>query len=184
MARLVEFKKEDLLEKTIDYIRKNGTQNMTARNVCHYIGCSTQPIFKNYDNFDLYKDDLKKYIHEDYYSFISKYVDKENYLYTISYAYAIYGKKEPNMFFSMFMADLSGSRTIREVLDTDRNMETIVAMTKQYNISLEIAEKVYRDVRFYTHGLATQLCVGSIKLTDKEIEELIKNNIKVNLRGN
>ncbi len=184
MARTIKFSKDELLKKSVEFIKEYGYSKLTVRDLAKYIGCSTQPIFKNYDNFDLYKDDLKKYIHEDYYSFISKYVNKEDYLYTISYAYAIYGKKEPNMFFSMFMADLSGSRTIREVLDTDRNMETIVAMTKQYNISLEMAEKVYRDVRFYTHGLATQLCVGSIKLTDKEIEELIKNNIKVNLRGN
>ena len=124
------------------------------------------------------------YLRKDYESFISKYVDKDDYLYTISYAYALYAKEEPNIFFSMFMADLAGSRTVSEVLDTDRNKETIIAMTKQYNISLDKANIIYRDVRFYTHGMATQLCVNSIKLTNKELEELIKNNIEINLRGN
>ena len=62
MARLVEFKKEDLLEKTIDYIRKNGTQNMTARNVCHYIGCSTQPIFKNFGSMGKLKNEVNEYL--------------------------------------------------------------------------------------------------------------------------
>ena len=38
-------------------------------------------------------------------------------------------------------------------------------------------------VRFYIHGIATQLCVKSIKLTDKGIKDLIKNNIEINLRG-
>ena len=82
----------------------------------------------------------------------------------------------------MFMADLAGSRTVRQVLDTDRNKVTIEAMTKQYKISIEKAEKVYQDVRFFTHGIATQLCVKSIKLSDKELQELIKNNIEINLR--
>ena len=50
-------------------------------------------------------------------------------------------------------------------------------------ISLEDAKKVYREVRFYTHGIATQLCVNSIKLNDSEIKDLIKNNIEINLRG-
>lgn len=182
MARKIKFSKEEILEKSVEFIKEYGYSKLTVRELSKYIGCSTQPIFKNYANFDLYKKDLKEYLSKDYKSFINQYVNKEDYLYTISYAYALYAKHESNIFFSMFMADLAGSRTVREVLDTDRNKETIVAMVKQYNISLEEAEKVYREVRFYTHGIATQLCVKSIKLTDDEIKELIKNNIERNIR--
>ena len=183
MARTIKFTKEDILEKSVEFIKKEGYSNLTVRELAKFIGCSTQPIFKNYINFDMYKEDLKIYLRKDYLSFISKYVDKDDYLYTISYAYALYAKNEPNVFFSLFMADLAGSRTVDEVLNTDRNKETIIAMVNQYNISLEDAKKVYREVRFYTHGIATQLCVNSIKLTDKEIKDLIKNNIEMNLRG-
>ena len=184
MARTIRFSKEDILEKSVQYIKEYGYNKLSVRELSKYIGCSTGPIFKNYANFDEYKEDLKLYLRKDYNAFIVKYVDVNDYLYTISYAYALYAKKEPNIFFSMFMADLAGSRTVRQVLDTDRNMETIAAMVEQYNISLENAEKIYRDVRFYTHGVATQLCVKSIKLTDKEIGDLIRNNIEINLRGN
>ena len=183
MARTTKFSKEDILEKSVEFIKKHGYSKLTVRELAKYIGCSTQPIFKNYDNFDKYKEDLKFYLRRDYSAFINKYVDIKDHLYTISYAYAFYAKKEPNVFFSLFMADLAGSRTVEEVLNTDRNFETINAMVKQYRISLEDAKKVYREVRFYTHGIATQLCVNSIKLTDKEIRDLIRNNIEINLRG-
>ena len=183
MARIIKFSKEDILEKSVKFIKEKGYSNLTVRELAKYIGCSTQPIFKNYDNFDMYKNDLKIYLRKDYSTFINKYIDIKDYLYTISYAYAFYAKKEPNVFFSLFMADLAGSRTVNEVLNTDRNLETINAMVKQYKISLEDAKKVYREVRFYTHGIATQLCINSIKLTDKEIKDLIRNNIEMNLRG-
>jgi AcrR family transcriptional regulator len=183
MARTIKFSKDEILEKSIDFIKEFGYTRLTVRELSKYIGCSTQPIFKNYTNFDEYKIDLKKYIDEDYKKFINKYVDKNDYLYTISYAYALYAKKEPNMFFSKFMADLAGSRTVEEVLNTNRNVDTINAMVNQYHISLEDARKIYREVRFYTHGIATQLCVKSIKLTDNEIKDLIKNNIDMNIRG-
>ena len=183
MARTIKYSKEEILEKSVEFIKEQGYSKLTVRELAKYIGCSTQPIFKNYANFDMYKEDLKVFLRKDYSSFINKYVDKENYLYTISYAYALYAKKEPNIFFSLFMADLAGSRTVNEVLNTDRNIKTIKAMVKQYNLSLEDAKKVYREVRFYTHGIATQLCINSIKLTDSEIKDLIKNNIKINLKG-
>ena len=184
MARTIKFSKDEILKKSIQFIKEKSYSNLTVRNLAQYIGCSTQPIFKNYENFDMYKEDLKQYLRKDYTAYINKYIDIKDYLYTISYAYALYAKKEPNIFFSLFMADLAGSRTVKEVLNTDRNMETINAMVKQYKISLEQAKKIYREVRFYTHGIATQLCVKSIKLTDKEIKDLIKNNIEINLRGN
>jgi AcrR family transcriptional regulator len=184
MARTIKFSKEDILNKSVEFIKEKGYTNLTVRELSKYIGCSTQPIFKNYNNFDMYKEDLKIYLRKDYSSFINKYIDINDYLYTISYAYAYYAKKEPNIFLSLFMADLAGSRTVEEVLNTDRNKETINTMVKQYKISLEDAKKVYREVRFYTHGIATQLCVNSIKLTDKEIKDLIRNNIEINLRGN
>ena len=184
MSRTIKFSKEDILEKSVEFIKEQGYSKLTVRELAKYIGCSTGPIFKNYDNFEMYKEDLKFYLRKDYLSFISKHIDKKDYLYTISYAYAFYAKKEPNVFFSLFMADLAGSRTVSEVLNNDRNMETINAMVKKYKIYLEEAKRVYREVRFYTHGIATQLCVNSIKLTDKEIKDLIKNNIEINLRGN
>ena len=183
MARTIKYSKEDILEKSVDFIKMYGYSKLTVRDLANYIGCSTGPIFKNYANFDMYKDELKLYLRKDYSAFIHKYVDIKDYLYTISYAYAFYAKKESNIFFTLFMTDFAGSRTVEEVLNTDRNIETINAMVKQYKISLEDAKKVYREVRFYTHGIATQLCVNSIKLNDSEIKDLIRNNIEINLRG-
>ena len=183
MSRSIRFSKEEILEKSVSFIKEYGYEKLTVRELSKYIGCSTQPIFKNYANFDEYKEDLKLYLRKDYEDFINKYIDINDYLYTISYAYSLYGKKEPNIFRALFMNDLAGSRTVNEVLNTKRNIPTIEAMTTKYKISLEEAKRIYRDVRFYTHGIATQLCVKSIKLTDNEIKDLILNNIKMNLGG-
>lgn len=179
MARTIKFSKEDIMKKSVDFIREYGYSKLTVRELSKYIGCSTQPIFKNYNNFDMYKEDLKIYLRKDYENFIYKYIKEDDYLYTISYAYALYAKKEPNIFSSLFMTELAGSRTVDEVLNTERNMKTISAMVKQYNISLEKAKRIYQDVRFYTHGIATQLAVKSIKITGKELSELIQKNIEI-----
>ena len=56
-------------------------------------------------------------------------------------------------------------------------------MTKTYHISISEAEELYRDVRFYTHGLASQICNGSIVVTEDEIVSLIRNVIQKLLKG-
>ena len=52
-------------------------------------------------------------------------------------------------------------------------MEDVIC--KQYKISASQAKIVNRDVGFYVHGLATQICYGCIKYNNFEIYDLIKN---------
>ena len=178
MARKESFRKEELVEKGLQFINEKGIESLNARDLTKFIGCSTQPIFRNYENMQEYKKDLKKCMREDYTNFINNHIKKEDYLLTISYAYALYAKNRPNIFKALFITELAGSRTVNEVINTKRNKETINAMTKQYNLAQKEAEDLYRDVRFYTHGIACQICAKSIILKDKEIYELIKNIIK------
>lgn len=183
MSRKVCFSKEYLLQKSVDYIEQNGIDKFNIRDLSKFVGCSTQPFFKYYNSMEEFKVDLKKYLHLNYESFINKYIDKKHYLYTISYAYALYAKYKSNCFKALFITDLAGERTIEEVLTTDRNIETITALEEEYSITNEKARNVYRDVRFYTHGIATQLCIKSIKIDDDKLSELIKNNIELNIKG-
>lgn len=178
MARKIMFTREQILEKTKEFIKIKGIESMNARDLCRYIGCSTQPIFKNFDSMESLKKSLKDYLHKYYEEFIDVIVNKEDYLFTISYAYALFAFKESNIFKALFMSDLAGSRTIKEVLTSSHNIETIKAIPIQYGLSQKQAENLYRDVRFYTHGLACQIACNSIVVDEKEIEILINDIIK------
>lgn len=178
MARKTKFMKEQILEKAKDFINEKGIELMNARDLCRYIGCSTQPLFKNFKSMQDLKNSLKKYLHDYYDEFINKIVDKEDYLFTISFAYAMFAYKESNIFKALFMSDLAGTRTIEQVLRSPQNLETLASIPKQYGLSKKQAEKLYRDVRFYTHGLACQIACKSILVDEKEINNLIYNIIK------
>ncbi len=178
MARKVKFSKEEILEKTKEFIKEFGIEKMNARDLCKYIGCSTQPLFKNFENMEEFKKNLKKYLHDYYDNFIEKIVDKNNYLFTISYAYALFSYKESNIFKALFMSDLAGTRTIKEVLESTQNIDTIKSIPKQYKLNKKQSENLYRDVRFYTHGLSCQIACKSIFVKEIEIKQLINNIIK------
>lgn len=177
MARKVSYDRDYILEKTSDFIKDHGVDAMNARDLCKYIGCSTQPLFKNFISMEGLKKSIKKYLHDYYDDFIYKIVDKDDYLYTISYAYALFAFKEPKIFKALFMTELAGSRTIDEVLKSSWNLDTIKSIPKQYSLTNKRAERLYRDVRFFTHGLSCQIACNSIKVTEDEIKKLIKDII-------
>ena len=178
MARKISFNKEYILLKTKEFIKEYGIEVMNVRDLCKYIGCSTQPIFRNFENMSNFKKELKIYLHDYYDDFIYQIVDKEDYLFTISYAYALFSLKESNIFKALFMSDLAGSRTIEEVLNSSWNIDTIKSIPKQYKVTKKQAEILYRDVRFFTHGLSCQIACHSIIVIEREIENLIKNIIE------
>ena len=177
MSRKEIFNKENIAIEGAKFVRKNGIEKLNTRELAKYIGCSTQPIYRSYKNMKEYKKSLEIELRKYYKNFIDEIIDKKNYLLTISYAYALFAKKESNIFRALFITDLAGSRTVQEVIDTNRNRGAIESATEQYNMKIEEAEELFRDVRFYTHGIATQLCCQSIILKDEEIYKLIKNAI-------
>lgn len=177
MPRKELFNKNTILERTYDFIKENGIEKMNARDLCKYIGCSTQPLFRLFGSMEDFKKELKVYLHDVYDEFINKIVDKNDYLYTISYAYALFSLEESNIFKALFMTDLAGTRTIKEVLESLHNIETIKSIPIQYNITSEEANNLYRDIRFYTHGLSCQIACNTISVSKEEIGELIQNQI-------
>lgn len=181
MARKTKFSQEQILEKTKEFIKKNGIEKMNARDLCKYIGCSTQPIFKNFESMEGLKTSLKKYLHDYYDEFINEIVKKDNYLFTISYAYAMFSYNESYIFKALFMSDLAGTRTIEEVIKSPQNIDTIKSIQSKYKLTKKQSEKLYIDVRFYTHGLSCQIACNNIQVSEKEIKKLINNIIK-NLR--
>ena len=48
---------------------------------------------------------------------------------------------------------------------------------QQFGITIKESEILYRDIRFYTHGIATQIYGGNMALKEEEIQTLLKNAI-------
>ena len=173
---MIILKKDYIIEKSVDFIKEKGIDNLSVREISNYIGCSTQPIFRVFDNMDDYKKKLRKKLNNDYNDFSEKLINKNSYLLTMSYAYVMYAKKENSMFKALFLSDLSDKRIINT---SKKDIELII---KEYKISPERAKAALRDVSIYTHGLATELCLKNIKISDKDLLFLINTCIKRSIR--
>ena len=49
---------------------------------------------------------------------------------------------------------------------------------EQFGISIRESEELYRDIRFYAHGIATQLYGGNMTLGEEEIQGLLHHALE------
>ena len=52
MPPKVKNTKEDIVNATVELVRKNGQSAINARAVAAFLGCSTQPVFSNFGTMD------------------------------------------------------------------------------------------------------------------------------------
>lgn len=136
------------------------------------------PIFQSFQDMRDLKMEVKRWIDEYYSAFLNRYVQKEDYLFTISFAYINFARMEHHFFGALFVNPLLDSRTVREVIDSPWNRETIKCTAEQFGISIRESEELYRDIRFYAHGIATQLYGGNMTLGEEEIQGLLHHALE------
>ena len=99
--------KEVILNKSFEIAQEEGVESLNVRYLAKKIECSTMPIFKVFSNVNELKVELKKAIEEYYDGFILNYIDKTDYLFTISFAYINFALKERKLFEHYSLMNLS-----------------------------------------------------------------------------
>lgn len=166
--------KSDVLKASFHIAQEKGINEVNARSIARRLNCSTQPIFRVYTNMEELKAELIEKIYEYYRQFTDTFMDDRDELFRVSLAYVEFARKEKNLFEAIYVSDVGGRRSLSQVIGSSYNQNIIHKMIEQYQISEDKANQVFRDVRFYIHGIATYVLVDSINLSKEEVIQLLK----------
>lgn len=166
-----------LVDAGVKLVLEDGIAALNIRSLAARLGCSIQPIFRNFGSMDTLKAEILRGLNAVYQDFIAQYVDKSDYLFTISLAHVALAREQRNLFAVMFLTGAYGTRTVEQIIQSSWNRETIECTADQYGLSLAQAEVVYRDVRFYTFGIAQSVYAGTVTLEADEAEALLRGAI-------
>lgn len=75
-------------------VHEEGIDSLNARALAKKLNCSTMPIFQSFQDMRDLKMEVKRWIDEYYSAFLNRYVQKEDYLFTISFAYINFARME------------------------------------------------------------------------------------------
>ena len=172
MAPKTKISKQDIILAALDLIRKHGEFAFNARSLAAHLGCSTQPIFSNYQSMDALKTDVIYSAYELYQNYVNTEIDSNQFPeYKASgIAYIRFVKEEKELFKLLFMRDRSNENT-----DTwDPITENVLALLqKESGFSREQANRFHLEMWIYTHGIATMLATSFLPLDIETISALI-----------
>lgn len=178
MSAVTKIKKEDLLKGAIKIIRTKGIEELSARNLAKTCDCSTQPIFRLFENMD----DLKKTVYEDVYEIQKKYLTNgENHqvpFIGVGLSYIEFAQKEKNLFKFLFMTTNSKYNNILAMAETEEGLKYIEMIEKSTGLSKSSSKQIYINTWLIIHGIASMMATTNSELSPSEIETIIFDAFK------
>ena len=173
MAPKFKFTKEEVLSVTIDFIRENGIEALTARELAKKLDSSTKVIFSLFSNMKNLEDEAK-FAAENIFSEKVNLALKDNSPFKrLGVEYILFSKNEPKLFQWLFMKKGIEVESFKDFLPMrDYEYKSVIeSIDEEYKISIENSKKLYEHLFIYSHGIATLIVTGIHNFTATEIIE-------------
>ena len=166
--------REEILSACVDIIRESGFSAVNARALASRLGCSTQPIFSNYQSMEELKKDALAYADRLYQSYLSADMGSGEFPpYKASgMAYIRFAKEEKQLFRLLFMRDRS-----HEPHQEKEGAEVAALMTelvqKNAGLNEQSARMLYLENWIYVHGIASMIATGYLEFDEADISVMM-----------
>ncbi len=175
MPPKVKVTSEDIINASVELVRREGADALNARSLAGVLNCSTQPIFSNFKSMDEVKDAvLERAI-----SLCGEYTvrEVESGVYPVykasGMAYIRFAKEECELFKLLYMRDRKGELVTKEASFFDQ-MEAVV----QKNVGLESdkARLFHLEMWAYVHGIAVMFATGYLNLDWELVSRMLTDS--------
>ena len=173
MARKETINKQMILEAAFTMARQEGIEQITARKLAEKAGCSTQPIFRTYENMDELLNDVYEKAAEyfqDYYSLYPK-LNKTPFL-DLGMAYISLARDEKQLFRMLFVPQ-EKKKGLYELLNG--KSENVKAQIQAAAMSgCHDPGALFMKMWIFIHGAASMSLTGDYDLSDQETREMLE----------
>ena len=171
MLPKVKITKQEIVAATLSLLRERGEDAMNARTIAAALGCSTQPIFSNFDSLDDLQHSVFSAAYNHYYSFLVREMESGQYPPYKAYgmAYIRFAEQEKQLFRVLFMCD----RTGQELLPSSDFSQSVDMIMKANGIDEPTARLMHMEMWAFVHGIGTMLATSYLSLDHELISRML-----------
>lgn len=175
MPPKVKITKKMVADASFEVVRANGHENLNARTISEYLGCSTQPVLYTFKTVDEIREaayEMADRYHTEY--IFPKEMD-ENPMLALGLNYVRFGHEERNLFRFLFQTDKFGGKDIGELLSNPGLSGILGVMAKGLAVSTEQAREMFLTFFCVAHGLASLLANNSMEYDEAGSKKMLEN---------
>ena len=180
MPPRVKITKEEIVDAALSLLKSNGEEAINARSLAAALGCSTQPIFSNFESMEALREGMIARAYENYLSFIEKELAAGKYppYKAFGMAYIRFAKEEKALFRLLFMRDRTGE-DLSPSPDFERSVQLIMEANR---LSRETAMLFHVEMWACVHGIGTMLAT-SFQPMDEELISRMTSDVYQGVRA-
>lgn len=167
-----KYTRADIVSAGIALIRGRGEAALNARALAQALGCSTQPIFRNFPDMQALREALLTEAHDRYLRDMAAYIDasKDPPYKASGMAYIAFARQEPRLFRMLFMRSRPDQHAGPEQGDWE---PTLAAVERVTGLSRPEAELFHLEMWAIVHGIAVMQATNYLDLEEKTVSQML-----------
>lgn len=175
MPPKAKFTKEEIIKAALEIVRSEGFSALTARALGAKLSSSARPIFTVFRSMEEVQQAVVDEAKSLYKEYIQRGLSDTPAFKGVGTQYILFSVNEPKLFQLLFMKEHNDVPELSAVLPIiDENYDEILSSVKDgYGLTRETAEKLYRHLWIYTHGIAALCATKMCRFTGEEISSMM-----------
>jgi len=177
MPPKVKITDEAIIEAALSIVKKGGIGSVNAREIAKILGCSIQPVFRNFQSMENLKNVLYKRSEEIHNDYMEKGLSGNAIPFLgMGMAYIDFARKEKNLFKFLFMSDEIKGKGFLEMIKEAENQEIVELIARMTGLKKEIAEELFMNIWLMVQGMASLVATNDFDVSDKQIEKILRDS--------
>lgn len=175
MPPKAKFTKKEIIEAALEIVRSEGFPALTARALGAKLGSSARPIFTAFQSMEEIRQAVVDAAKAMYREYVQRGLSDTPAFKGVGTQYILFSINEPKLFQLLFMGEHTDVPELSEVLPIiDENYDEILSSVRDgYGLPCKTAEKLYRHLWIYTHGIAALCATKTCRFTGEEISTMM-----------
>lgn len=175
MPPKAKFTKEQITNAALEIVRTEDFDHLTARALGRRLGSSACPIFTVFSSMEEVQQAVLQAAKDIYREYVAKGLSETPAFKGVGTQYIQFAREEPKLFQLLFMGEQAAEPDLDHVLPViDESYDQILAsITTEYGMAVEDAERLYRHLWIYSHGIASLCATKMCCFTSEEISQML-----------
>ena len=174
MPPKVKVTKEMVADASFEVIRSKGHENLNARTISEFLGCSTQPVLYSFKTVDEIREAAYEIADGYHTSFIMPKETDENPMLSLGLNYVRFGQEEKNLFRFLFQTDKFGGKDVGALMSDPGLSEILGIMSAGLEMDVEQARDVFLTFFCVAHGMASLLANNSMEYDEGQCQKMLE----------